>query len=117
MIATVVDAKNVRKAAANDSRRLVKSPNPRRGNPKIFPVPGSVCAMCVNPDLSRLEYSSMASSAQIVLWHAEKVATQVEVGTASNGIHFGSWGETRIPEGDIERLVAAVPAALAPALF
>jgi hypothetical protein len=58
----------------------------------------------------------MASSAQIQLWHAEKVATQVEVGTASNGIHFAAWGETRLPEGDLERLVGTVPAALAPAL-
>ena len=58
----------------------------------------------------------MASSAQIELWHAEKVATQVEVVTAPNGIHFAGWGETRISEGDLERLVGAVPAALAPAL-
>lgn len=58
----------------------------------------------------------MASSAQIQLWHAEKVATQVEVATASNGIHYAAWGETRIPEGDMERLVGAVPAGLAPAL-
>lgn len=58
----------------------------------------------------------MASSAQIQLWHAEKVATQVEVSTAPNGIHYAAWGETRISEGDLERLVGAVPAALAPAL-
>jgi hypothetical protein len=58
----------------------------------------------------------MASSAQIELWHAEKVATQVEVGTAPNGIRYASWGETRVPEGDLERLVGAVPASLAPAL-
>jgi hypothetical protein len=58
----------------------------------------------------------MASSAQIQLWHADKVATQVEVGAAPNGIHFAAWGETRIPEADLERLVGAVPSALAPAL-
>jgi hypothetical protein len=58
----------------------------------------------------------MASSAQLELWHAEKVATQVEVGTAPNGIHFASWGETRITDADLERLVGAVPATLAPAL-
>src|SRR4051795_5147843 len=59
----------------------------------------------------------MASSAQIELWHAEKVATQVEVVTATNGIHYAAWGETRISEGDLERLVGAVPAGLAPALI
>jgi hypothetical protein len=58
----------------------------------------------------------MPSSAQIELWHAEKVATQVKVAQASNGIHYAAWGETRVAETDLERLVAAVPAALAPAL-
>src|SRR5215471_6766847 len=58
----------------------------------------------------------MPSSAQIELWHAEKVATQVSVGQAPNGIRFATWGETRVSEPDLERLVGAVPAALAPAL-
>jgi hypothetical protein len=58
----------------------------------------------------------MASGAQIELWHAEKVATQASVQEAPNGIHFASFGETRIPDADLERLVGAVPAALAPAL-
>jgi hypothetical protein len=58
----------------------------------------------------------MASTAQIELWHAEKVATQVTVHQASNGLHYAAWGETRIADADLERLVCAVPAALAPAL-
>src|SRR5450631_2570438 len=58
----------------------------------------------------------MPSSAQIELWHAEKVATQVTVGQAPNGIHYTAWGETRVTEPDLERLVSAVPATLAPAL-
>ncbi len=58
----------------------------------------------------------MAGTAQIELWLAEKVATQVTVLIAPNGIHYATWGETRVPESDIERLVGAVPAALAPAL-
>lgn len=58
----------------------------------------------------------MASSAQIELWHAEKVATQVEMATAQNGIHYAAWGENRISEADLEHLVQAVPEALAPAL-
>src|SRR5579864_1537609 len=94
-----VEAKKVKNAEAKASRRLESSPNPRNGNPKIVPPCCSVCAVCVKPGSSRLEYSSMASSAQIQLWHAEKVATQVEVGMAPNGIHFAAWGETRISEG------------------
>ena len=58
----------------------------------------------------------MPNSAQIELWHAEKVATQVAVSTASNGIHYASWGETRLSEPDLERLVGTVPAALSGAL-
>ena len=58
----------------------------------------------------------MASSAQIELWHAEKVATQATVLEAANGIHYAAFGETRIAEADLVRLVSAVPAALAPAL-
>src|SRR5580698_4507929 len=58
----------------------------------------------------------MSTSAQIELWHAEKVATQVTVSQASNGIHYAAWGETRIADTDLERLVRAVPAALSAAL-
>jgi hypothetical protein len=58
----------------------------------------------------------MPSSAQIELWPADKVAAQVTVGHASSGIHFAAWGETRVSESDLERLVAAVPGNLAPAI-
>jgi len=58
----------------------------------------------------------MAGTAQIELWQAGKVATQVTMLDAPNGIHYASWGETRVPDTDLERLVAAVPAPLSPAL-
>ena len=58
----------------------------------------------------------MAGTAQIELWPADKVATQVAMLAANNGIHYAVWGETRVPESDLERLVEAVPAPLAPAL-
>ena len=58
----------------------------------------------------------MATSAQTELWHAEKVAAQVPFAAAPNGIHYAAWGETRISDTDLERLVAAVPASLAAAL-
>lgn len=59
----------------------------------------------------------MNSTAQIELWHAEKVATQVEVATAANGIHYAAWGETRLTDADLERLVGTVPATLSAALM
>lgn len=58
----------------------------------------------------------MASSAQIELWPAGRVASHVNLSTAANGIHYSAWGETRLPEPDLERLIGAVPASMAPAL-
>jgi len=58
----------------------------------------------------------MASTAQIELWHAEKVATQVTVNQAPNGVRYAGWGETRISDADLDRLVGAVPATLSAAL-
>jgi hypothetical protein len=58
----------------------------------------------------------MSTSAQTELWHAEKVATLVPVTAASNGIHYAAWGETRVSDPDLERLVGAVPASLSAAL-
>jgi hypothetical protein len=58
----------------------------------------------------------MSTGAQIELWHAEKVAALVTVGQAANGIHYAAWGETRISDTDLERLVGAVPATLSAAL-
>jgi hypothetical protein len=58
----------------------------------------------------------MSTSAQIELWAAEKVAAQVTVAQAANGIHYAAWGETRITEADLEKLVGAVPATLSEAL-
>jgi hypothetical protein len=59
----------------------------------------------------------MAAPAQIELWPAEKVASHVPVVEAANGIHYAAWGETRVSESDLEHLVGAVPASLAPALI
>lgn len=58
----------------------------------------------------------MAGSTQVELWHADKVATQVNMLEAPNGVRYAAWGETRVSDADLERLVGAVPAALAPAL-
>ena len=38
------------------------------------------------------------------------------MGKAPNGIHYATWGETRVSEPDLERLVGAVPATLSAAL-
>jgi hypothetical protein len=58
----------------------------------------------------------MVSTVQIELWPAERVAAHVAINQASNGIHYAAWGETRLPDPDLEKLVGAVPAALSAAL-
>ena len=58
----------------------------------------------------------MVSSAQIELWQAERVASHSELVKAPSGIRYAAWGENRMPESELERLVGAVPATLAPAL-
>jgi hypothetical protein len=59
----------------------------------------------------------VSTSAQTELIPADKVATQVNVSQAANGIHYAAWGETRISDADLERLVGAVPASLSDALI
>jgi hypothetical protein len=58
----------------------------------------------------------MSTSAQVELWPAEKVAAQATATSAPNGVNFAAWGETRVPEGDLARLVGAVPSTLSAAL-
>jgi len=40
----------------------------------------------------------------------------VSVNQASNGIHYALWGETRVSETELERLIGAVPATMSAAL-
>jgi hypothetical protein len=58
----------------------------------------------------------MSTTAQIDLWSAEKVANVATASEAANGVHYATWGETRISDSDLERLVCAVPSGLSAAL-
>ncbi len=49
-------------------------------------------------------------------WQADKVAATAIVAQAPNGVHYGSWGETRVSAAELEKLVGAVPKTLAPAI-
>ena len=49
-------------------------------------------------------------------WSADKVAANIPALQAPNGIHYAAWGEVRVSQPELERLVGAVPRALAPAL-
>jgi hypothetical protein len=49
-------------------------------------------------------------------WPADKVAATVPVCTAAQEVHFAAWGETRVSQPELEKLVGAVPRTLAPAI-
>ena len=47
---------------------------------------------------------------------AEQVAAQATVAEAPNGVRYAAWGETRVTQPELEKLVGAVPRSLAPAI-
>lgn len=58
----------------------------------------------------------MSEIAQIELKAAMEVARTVPIEQASNGIHYGSFGDTQLATADLQRMVEAVPSAIAAAL-
>jgi hypothetical protein len=58
----------------------------------------------------------MPEIAQIEVKPAMEVARVVPLVQASNGIHYGSFGDTRLAAADLQRMVEAVPTAIAAAL-
>jgi hypothetical protein len=58
----------------------------------------------------------MPEIAQIELKPAKEVARVVPLLQGSNGIQYGSFGETQLASADLQRMVEAVPAAIANAL-
>jgi hypothetical protein len=44
------------------------------------------------------------------------VAAHSTAAQAANGVHYAAWGETRVSQPELERLVGAVPLTLAPAI-
>jgi hypothetical protein len=58
----------------------------------------------------------MAESVQNGLVQAEQVVRETAAGKASNGVNYGIFGENNIEIKDLERMVQAVPVAIASAL-
>jgi hypothetical protein len=50
------------------------------------------------------------------LQQAADVAAHLEVRTAPNGMRFAAFGDTKVADADLQRIVQAVPALIAPAL-
>jgi len=68
------------------------------------------------PEESAPAQPAVQQTASSAPWPAEKVAVAATIAEAANGIHYAAWGETRVGHSDLERLVGAVPRALAPAI-
>ena len=49
-------------------------------------------------------------------WSADKVAAAATVALAAQGVHYAVWGETRVSQSELEKLVGAVPRSIAPAI-
>jgi hypothetical protein len=58
----------------------------------------------------------MSSTAQTVTHPAKEIIRQAQVSQAPNGVLFAAAGETAIANGDLERMIAVVPRAVAAAL-
>ncbi len=63
-----------------------------------------------------VETASTAPASSPALLTASQVAQQAQVVQAPNGICYASFGETRLAQSDLERIVQAVPASAAAAL-
>src|SRR5580658_985270 len=64
----------------------------------------------------QLEYSFMADAAQIELLPAQRVAQEVQVLQAPNGVCYAQYGDTHLTAQELERIVQAVPNSIATAL-
>ncbi len=63
-----------------------------------------------------LEYCFMVEVAQIPLLSPAQVTQQAQVRQAANGVCYADFGDTQLSAPDLERIVQAVPAAVANAL-
>ena len=59
---------------------------------------------------------SVSTSSTSTLLNAADLALSLVLQTAANGIRYTAFGETRIADAELERVIAAVPAAIVPAL-
>jgi hypothetical protein len=71
-----------------------------------------LCDACV----ISVEYCFMAEGVQSGLIQAAQVARDTAVRQTPNGINYASFGETNLDDKDLERMVQAVPVAIARAL-
>src|SRR3954452_2813058 len=123
--------KKVMKPRASAIRVLAKRPKSPMGTPQIF-IPSRI-GRRASPGLERgpellaeiavicgersgARILKMGHTAQTELLPAAEVARQAPVTQAPNGIRYATFGDHKLPPGELEQVIGAVPRALAAAL-
>jgi len=123
-----VTLKKVMKPSATAMRALEKKPKPT-GMPQMEMLawaaagrPGSgwkrgrSCwrrLLTYEEERSQLEYSRWGTTAQTELLPAADVARQTPVIQAENGICYATFGDHKLPPGELEQVIGAVPRTVA----
>lgn len=118
-MAQKVEAKNAAMPMAALIKRLVNKPRSPSGTPNRWPAPvvrgvvgPSVCDACAIP----VEYCFMTDSVQNELVQAAQVIRETTVRRTPNGVIYAAFGDNNLEEKDLERMVQAVPVAVAGAI-
>src|ERR1700750_1812871 len=118
-IPTKVAAKNAAKPNAAPINRLANHPRSPNDTPKRLACGCRACSDIptpCDPDVIPVEYCFMAEGVQDGLLRAVQVARETAVHCAPNGIAYAAFGDNSLEGPDLERMVQAVPSAIAAAL-
>jgi hypothetical protein len=115
-MAQKVAAKNAANPSAKLISRLVNKPRSPKGTPNKYPAPKvrgepvvPFCDACAIP----LEYCFMAEGVHSGVVQAAQVIREAAVRQVPNGIKYAAFGDNNLDDKDLERMVQAVPIAVA----
>src|SRR5271170_2501702 len=115
-MAQKVAAKNAANPSAKLISRLVNRPRSPKGTPNKYPAPKvreepvvPFCDACAIP----LEYCFMAEGVHSGVVQAAQVIREAAVRQVPNGIKYAAFGDNNLDDKDLERMVQAVPIAVA----
>src|SRR5215469_10201686 len=114
-----VAVKKATKPNASPISSDANQPRSANGIPNSLPFPVSSfvsAAPCCDACAISVEYFVMAEGVQSGLVQAVQVAREVAIRKAANGISYAAYGDTRLEERDLTRMVEAVPGSIAAAL-
>src|SRR6185369_14431740 len=113
---TNVAAKKAANAVAAPISRLANSPRFPSGIPNNLPRSCPEVTSPCDPCAIQVEYCLMAEGVQNGLVRAVQVARDIATRRAPNGVAYAAYGDNSLTDADLERIVQAVPTAVAAAL-